>query len=108
MLKAFLKAGLFVVICLISAYSNLIPGLNKESIAKYYFLDYSGIFLVLTSQIMLKDKDKRAFIIYTVASIINGTMGYILGSMIVFVFSLIATFISINNWIEWRKQEKVS
>lgn len=108
MKKALLKAVIFITLCLLIAYLQIIPGMTRDQIAKYYFLDYAGIFFVLIAQSLLKNKDKLAFIMYIVGLALNGIFGYIIGSYGIILFSLYSSYIFIDNWRQWKRDEKAA
>ncbi len=105
MKNAFIKSAVFVIVCLVLAYFEILPGIEKESVFKYWGLDYVGIFFILSAQVLLRDKDKKAFILYIAGLVSNAIFGYIASSLIVVLFSFYSSWIFIQNWIQWKKDE---
>lgn len=106
MKKAFLRSALFVLLCILLAYLEILPGIKKESVYKYYCLDYVGIFFVLSAQTLLKSKNKTAFLLYITGLVSNAVFGYIANSMIIVLFSFYSSWIFIQNWRQWKKDEE--
>lgn len=106
MKKALLKSLLFITVSLLLAYIEIIPGMTREQIFRYYFLDYGGIFFVLIAQSLLKEKNKTAFVIYIIGLALNGFLGYLIGSYSIILFSVYSSYIFIDNWKQWKKDEQ--
>ena len=107
MKKAILLSFIFTFFALTLAYFELIPGISKEAIFRYYFLDYIGIMFILVGQSLLKGKNKIAFLFYVIGLISNAGMGYFMESYVVIMFSFLSIWIFIQNWIQWNKDEKI-
>lgn len=105
--KALGIATIFIFTSFLIAYSEIIPGMTRDKIFQYYFFDYIGIFFVLVAQTLLKTKDKRSFIFYIIGLIFNGTFGYFIGSYSVILFSGYSGWIFIQNYLQWKNDERV-
>ena len=107
MKKAIIQSLTFTVLSTILAYLEIIPGMTKEVIFKYYFIDYFGIIFILIGQELLKDKNKSAFIFYIIGLVLNSLFGYMVKSYIMILFSLFSIIIFIRNWVQWDREEKL-
>ncbi len=106
MKKAIILSTLFVAFALILAYLEILPGIHKEKISQFHFLDFVSIFFILSTQILLKKKKKVAFVFYGIGIIANLGMGYMMESYVIIMFSILIFGINIKNWIEWNKEDK--
>ncbi len=107
MKKDFIRSLIFLIITIFLCYLEILPGLTKDGIFKYYFFDYLSIYFTVTAQSVIKRKDRRAFILYIIGAFFNVLFGYFANSYVLILFALYSSYLFVDSWINWGKIQKI-